>query len=194
MRLSVLALFSTALFWSGTQTIAAPGEKIDSAVKNADVSCKRFFPAVGMTLTVPCGAEAQPVVPEPQTSTVSPVDNPITAGDGKAKADAKCVQKLGNGVYAGEQRNDGSYPCIPSKVWANAKCVQINRSGFYAGKINSKGGFKCYPGKAARTAVCRGKFGRRSRAGQLHRDGKTWTCYRLRRRVSRRGRRRRNGT
>jgi hypothetical protein len=191
MRYKILALFSTALFWSGMQATAAPSETIGSALKNVDVSCKKFFPAVGMTLTVPCGAEIEPDAPTPPASTVSPVDNTTTAVADKAKADAKCVQKLGKGVDAGEQRIDGSYPCIPSKVWANAKCVEINRSGFYAGAINSKGGFKCYPGKAARTAECRRKFGRRSRAGQLHRDGKTWTCYRLKRRITRRARRRR---
>jgi hypothetical protein len=33
MRLKILALFSTALLWSGTQAIAAPGETIGSAIR-----------------------------------------------------------------------------------------------------------------------------------------------------------------
>ncbi len=37
MRIKILALFSTALLWSGTQAIAAPGDNIGSAVRIVDV-------------------------------------------------------------------------------------------------------------------------------------------------------------
>ena len=68
--------------------------------KNVDVGCKKFFPAIGKTLTVPCGVDAPQGVPQsgaaPQASTVSP-DGATSNGASRDTAESPAQETESSG-------------------------------------------------------------------------------------------------
>ena len=63
---------------------------------------------------------ALPSLAQEQPAEKPAVEAPDTTNEAIEAANARCAQKYGNGWYPGEQRNDGTYPCIPTKATANA--------------------------------------------------------------------------